>query len=109
MFYDVVALDECVEKQNFKWEDDMLSIPLTITGYVRRECFKHFEEDSQNRRDFKAKFICPHCGYEEEKWGYDDAYFHQKVIPDMKCPKCGKTENSDYVPRQTKYPENMEI
>ena len=24
----------------------------------------------QNRRDFKAKFICPHCGYEEEKWGY---------------------------------------
>ena len=53
MFYDVVVLDECVEKQNFKWEDDMISIPLTITGYVRRECFKHFEEDSQNKRDFK--------------------------------------------------------
>lgn len=34
----------------------------------------------QNRRDFKAKFICPHCGYEEEKWGYDDANFHQNVI-----------------------------
>ena len=63
----------------------------------------------QSRRDFKAKFICPHCGYEEEKWGYDDAYFHQNIIPDIKCPKCGKTENSDYVPRQTKYPENMEI
>ena len=23
--------------------------------------------------------------------------------------KCGKTENSDYIPRQTKYSENMEI
>ena len=38
----------------------------------------------QSRRDFKAKFICPHCGYEEEKWGYDDNYFHQKVIKQLK-------------------------
>lgn len=56
-----------------------------------------------------CRICCPHCGYEKEDWGYDDNYFHQKVIPDMKCLKCGKTENSDYVPRQTKYPENMEI
>ena len=39
----------------------------------------------QSRRDFKAIFKCSHCGYEKEDWGYDDNYFHQKVIPDMKC------------------------
>lgn len=36
---------------------------------------------SQNRRDFSALFVCPFCGYEEEKPGYDDANFHLNVIP----------------------------
>lgn len=42
---------------------------------------------SQNRRDFRALFVCPFCGYEEEKPGYDDANFHLNVIPKMECKK----------------------
>ena len=67
--------------------------------------------NSQYRRDFRATFICPFCGYEEEMIGYDDWNFHHNVIPKMKCPKCGKCENdgNSYRPLETKYPEGFQI
>lgn len=64
----------------------------------------------QNRRDFQAIYECEHCGHiTEEKWGYDDSNFHNNVIPQMKCEKCGKTANESYQPRTTKYPEEMVV
>lgn len=63
----------------------------------------------QHRRDFKAIFKCEHCGHEEEKSGYDDANFHNNVIPSMKCGNCGKTAGEDYRPLTTKYPEWMQV
>ena len=59
---------------------------------------------SQSRRDFSAIYVCEHCGNEKESDGYDDVYFHQTVIPDMKCEKCGKTAPENYRPLATKYP-----
>lgn len=47
---------------------------------------------SQHRRDFKAIYRCGHCGHETEGKGYDDANFHESVIPDMTCPDCKKKE-----------------
>lgn len=44
----------------------------------------------QHRRDFKAIYQCEHCGHEMESHGYDDAYFHNEVIPKMVCLECGK-------------------
>lgn len=35
----------------------------------------------QNRRDFKAIYICEHCNNEYEGGGYDDSNFHENVIP----------------------------
>lgn len=64
---------------------------------------------SQYRRDFTAIYECEHCGYTEKKSGYDDANFHQNVIPTMKCPKCGKVASENYRPLTTKYPEGMQI
>ena len=65
----------------------------------------------QNRRDFKAIFVCPHCGYEWERKGYDDANFHRNVIPTLECPECGKTETDDtgYRALATKYPEGYQV
>ena len=66
----------------------------------------------QYRRDFWAIFRCEACGYECEGRGYDDANFHVNVIPKMKCPQCGKTEqeiNPNYRPLTTKYPEGMQV
>jgi transcription elongation factor Elf1 len=64
---------------------------------------------SQHRRDFTAIYECEHCGHEKEGSGYDDANFHQNVIPDMKCKKCGKKSGADYRPLSTKYPEGYQI
>lgn len=43
---------------------------------------------SQNRRDFWAIYECEHCGYTKKDSGYDDANFHENVIPNqLKCDK----------------------
>ena len=49
---DVVVLDECVEKQMEAYGDTLLSIPLTSTGYVRRQARKNYKEDRKNRKKF---------------------------------------------------------
>ena len=66
----------------------------------------------QHRRDFQAIYECEGCGHEEKGHGYDDAFFHKNVIPDMRCSKCGKTSaecGADYRPLTTKYPEGFQI
>ena len=64
---------------------------------------------SQNRRDFHAVFKCEHCGYEEERRGYDDYNFHHNVIPSMICKQCGKKADESYRPLETKYAEGVQI
>ena len=64
---------------------------------------------NQHRRDFDAEYECEHCGHIEVGYGYDDANFHNNVIPKMKCEKCGKTAGDDYRPLATKYPEWMQV
>ena len=60
----------------------------------------------QHRRDFRAIYVCEHCGCQEEGDGYDDDYFHKKVIPALRCKKCGKIAGEDYRPLATKYRAN---
>ena len=64
---------------------------------------------SQHRRDFYAIYECEHCGHTHEGSGYDDAYFHNTVIPDMVCPECGKKAGENYRPLTTKFPEGMQV
>ena len=64
---------------------------------------------SQSRRDFTAIYVCEYCGYTYKGSGYDDEYFHTHVVPDKKCPKCGKKASDNYRPLQTKYPDGYEI
>ena len=45
----------------------------------------------QYRRDFTAIYECEHCGATHEASGYDDAYFHEQVIPNAPCKACGKS------------------
>ena len=65
------------------------------------------EIKSQSRRDFTAVYVCEHCGHTENGYGYDDANFHDNVIPKMQCKECGKTSPDSYVANGTKYPEGM--
>mgnify|MGYP004417318838 CR=1 FL=1 len=64
---------------------------------------------TQSRRDFTALYECEHCGETHEGSGYDDSNFHQNVIPDMVCGKCGKKAKEDYRPLTTKYPEGQQL
>ena len=64
---------------------------------------------SQHRRDFTALYECEHCGAKAEGRGYDDAHFHQNVIPKKECTSCGKTASDDYRPLTTKYPDSVTV
>ena len=44
---DVYCLDEAIEKQLSLYGDTIATIPLTSTGYVRREARKHFRNDKK--------------------------------------------------------------
>lgn len=63
----------------------------------------------QNRRDFRAIYECETCGATEKKGGYDDANFHENVIPAMKCNSCGAIAPETYRPLTTKYPEGFQV
>jgi len=64
---------------------------------------------SQHRRDFTAIYVCEHCGHEHKQYGYDDANFHDNVIPNMKCTSCGQIAPVDYIPNTPKYPKYATI
>lgn len=64
---------------------------------------------SQSRRDFDAVYECEHCGATEQGSGYDDSYFHNTVIPEMKCTGCGKSAGEDYRPLAPKYSEDQVV
>ena len=67
----------------------------------------------QHRRDFYADYECEGCGrIEKNQRGYDDANFHQNVIPTMVCKQCGQSAislGSNYRPLATKYPEGYQV
>jgi len=68
---------------------------------------------NQHRRDFVATMVCEFCGSEvKNDSGYDDRYYHDHVIPGMKCKKCDKSTNSEggkVTNTPTKYPEGFQI
>ena len=68
---------------------------------------------SQHRRDFSADMKCEFCGHEEKlSSGYDDDFYHQKVIPAQKCGSCGEsTVSGGGTPDDTatKYPANQVV
>jgi len=63
----------------------------------------------QYRRDFYADYECEHCGHIRNGEGYDDTYFHETVIPDMVCPKCGKKADESYRPLKPKHDDSVVI
>lgn len=51
---------------------------------------------SQSRRDFTAVMKCEFCNKETtNNSGYDDRYYHDNVIPSMKCGTCLKSTSSE--------------
>ena len=74
---------------------------------------KILEITSQHRRDLTANMRCEFCKTVENKVsGYDDRFFHDNVIPGMKCKSCGKSTKSEGgTPdaTHTRYPEHQQV
>lgn len=56
---DVVVLDECIERQLATYGDTILTIPLTSTGYVRRDARRNYKADRRNRKRFMLTRLSP--------------------------------------------------
>ena len=67
----------------------------------------------QHRRDFTALMECEFCGNQQmNNCGYDDRNYHDNVIPNIECSKCGKStisEGGEIERTPTKYPEGFQI
>ena len=50
--YDVLCLKECIEKQLEHFNDDLTTIPLTSTGYVRRALRRSCKKDKRYRKKY---------------------------------------------------------
>ena len=49
---------------------------------------------TQHRHDFTATLQCEGCDHRQVlKTGYDDARYHNFVIPAMECEACGRSRN----------------
>lgn len=50
----------------------------------------------EHRNDFYAILECEHCQATQElKTGYNDGYYHNHVLPAIKCKACGKGRFGD--------------
>ena len=55
MLYDVWSLEDCVDKQLSIYGDDLNSLPLTSTGYIRRDARKNYKKNIKRNRRFFAR------------------------------------------------------
>jgi transcription elongation factor Elf1 len=59
------------------------------------------EVTSRSNFDFTAVLVCEHCGHEGVlTTGYDDSFYHNRVIPVIQCKSCGlnRAGNKDVPP-----------
>lgn len=54
---------------------------------------------STNRNDFTATLICEHCNNEQHLGsGYNDGFYHEKVLPSITCRSCNKDRSGTIPP-----------
>lgn len=50
----------------------------------------------QHHNDYVADMVCEHCAAKDvDKCGYNDANYHNNVIPRFYCQSCGKNRAGD--------------
>ena len=75
-YYDVLALKECVLKQMENYNDNLLSIPLTSTSYIRREILRNYNKDHHNNRKLFDKQRMNKEVYSLCRFAFSGGYTH---------------------------------
>lgn len=75
-YYDVLALKECILKQLEIYNDNLLTVPLTSTGYIRREILRNYKKDRHNNRKFFDKTRLTVETYKFLKNAFSGGYTH---------------------------------
>ena len=88
MIYDVLVDAECIDKILSMYGDTLAKIPLTSTGYVRRETRKNFQKDKGARTEFLKAHMSErsyNALKKAQQGGYTHASrFHAGKIVDVK-------------------------
>lgn len=75
MVNDVAALKCCLLYEMIEGNDNIVTIPLTSTGYVRRDCRRAAREEEGFRDWFKKTALTPEC-YDGLVWAYAGGLTH---------------------------------
>lgn len=60
------------------------------------------EITSTHNNDFRAVMVCEHCESTQQlNTGYNDSYYHSRVIPAMVCVTCGKDRAGEVTPEKS--------
>lgn len=87
VLFDISYKEHCITQKS-KWASFDRKQYDAILEYFAEQGLKPIINTYKPQcRDFKAIFECEHCGHTKTKSGYDDANYHQNVIPTMKCSK----------------------
>lgn len=54
---------------------------------------KIFKIDRQSRNDLYGILECEFCQEKQKFQGYDDDYYHNMVMSNIRCKSCGKNSN----------------
>lgn len=100
MVNDVAALKNCVYEEMKAGNDDILTIPLTSTGYVRRDCRKASRKE-EGYRDWFKKTKLTYNTYIPLFWAYSGGLTHGNRY------LAGQTlEDGDHIDFKSFYPSN---
>lgn len=100
-FYDVLTLKECIEIELHKSNDTLATIPLTSTGYVRRDCRKAVSHDKEYR-DWFLKTQLNKDTYRACRQAFSGGYVHANRFYTGSTVKCrvGHFDYKSFYPSQ---------
>lgn len=104
MMYDVLALEECVRAQLAIYGDDLNSVPLTSTGYVRRDA-RNEARLQHDRKDFR-RTRCSVPVYAGLRFAFSGGLVHGNRFVAGETVVCdvGKNDFRSHYPTQLQLP-----
>lgn len=89
--YDVLSMQECLAKQLEHFKDDLTTVPLTSTGYVRRALRRSCVKDKRYRDKYFIHNKLPAELFDIVQNAYAGGYTHNNRWFNDLLIKCGRT------------------